>query len=176
MITSTFIPKLTSEQKFMLSVIVVNAGNYLYNLLLGRILGPEMFADAALLITFLLVLSFVAMTFQLATAKFSVLFENTTFKSFISLAYKYAGITGIVIGTAMIVFAKQLQELFNTNSSLMFTLFGLGVPIYFIMSVNRGFFQGTKRFEKLAWTYQGEMFSRLIITLLLIFTISQVSF
>ncbi|SEL66490.1 Membrane protein involved in the export of O-antigen and teichoic acid [Aquimarina amphilecti] len=175
MITSTFIPKLTSEQKFMLSVIVVNAGNYLYNLLLGRILGPEMFADAALLITFLLVLSFVAMTFQLATAKFSVLFENTTFKSFISLVYKYAGITGIIIGAVMIVFAKQLQELFNTNSSLMFTLFGLGVPIYFIMSVNRGFFQGTKRFEKLAWTYQGEMFSRLIITLLLIFTISQVN-
>ncbi|MBQ4802781.1 oligosaccharide flippase family protein [Aquimarina sp. MMG015] len=175
MTISTLIPKLTAEQKFMLSVIVVNAGNYLYNLLLGRILGPELFADAALLITFLLVLSFVAMTFQLATAKFSVLFENDSFRSFISLVYKYAGVTGIIIGAGMIVFSKQLQELFNTSSSLMFTIFGLGVPIYFIMSVNRGFFQGTKRFEKLAWTYQGEMFSRLIITLVLIFTISQIS-
>ncbi|WP_027395031.1 oligosaccharide flippase family protein [Aquimarina latercula] len=175
MTISTLIPKLTAEQKFMLSVIVVNAGNYLYNLLLGRILGPELFADAALLITFLLVLSFVAMTFQLATAKFSVLFENDSFRSFISLVYKYAGVTGIIIGAGMIIFSKQLQELFNTSSSLMFTIFGLGVPIYFIMSVNRGFFQGTKRFEKLAWTYQGEMFSRLIITLVLIFTISQIS-
>ncbi|WP_299605883.1 sugar isomerase [uncultured Aquimarina sp.] len=175
MTISTLVPKLTSEQKFMLSVIVVNAGNYLYNLLLGRILGPEMFADAALLITFLLVLSFVAMTFQLATAKFSVLFENATFKSFISCIYKYAGITGIVIGAAMVVFSGELQQLFNTKSSLMFTIFGLGVPVYFIMSVNRGFYQGTKRFEKLAWTYQGEMFSRLAITLLLIFTITTVS-
>ncbi|WP_378178670.1 sugar isomerase [Aquimarina sp. SS2-1] len=175
MTISTYIPKLSAEQKFMVSVIIVNAGNYLYNLLLGRILGPEMFADAALLITFLLVLSFVAMTFQLATAKFSVLFENDTLKSFINVAYKYASITGLVIGAAMIIFSQELQNIFNTKSSLMFTIFGLGIPIYFVMSVNRGFFQGTKKFEKLALTYQGEMFSRLLITLFLIFFLTQVN-
>ncbi|MHA7056310.1 MATE family efflux transporter [Aquimarina sp. M1] len=175
MTTTISIPKLTSEQKFMMSVIIVNAGNYLYNLLLGRILGPEMFADAALLITFLLVLSFVAMTFQLATAKFSVLFENATFKSFISKSYRYAGATGLFIGASMVIFSKELQALFNTDSSTMFTIFGLGIPVYFVMSVNRGFFQGKKKFDKLALTYQGEMFSRLVITLLLIFTMSQVN-
>ena len=68
--------KISQEQLFMLSVLVVNGGNYLYNLILGRVLGPAEFADAAVLITFLLVLSFVAMTFQLVTAKFSVVFEN----------------------------------------------------------------------------------------------------
>ena len=65
------ISKLKPEQIFMLSVLLVNGGNYLYNLLLGRILGPEAFSDAAIMITFLLALSFVAMTFQLVTAKFS---------------------------------------------------------------------------------------------------------
>lgn len=29
------------EQLFMLSVLLVNGGNYLYNLVLGRVLGPE---------------------------------------------------------------------------------------------------------------------------------------
>ena len=38
--------KLTQEQWFMLSVLAVNAGNYLYNLILGRVLGPAQFADA----------------------------------------------------------------------------------------------------------------------------------
>ena len=52
--------RISQEQLFMLSVLIVNGGNYLYNLILGRILGPEQFADAAVLITFLLVLSFVA--------------------------------------------------------------------------------------------------------------------
>ncbi len=161
--------KITPEQVFMLSVLAVNGGNYLYNLILGRVLGPAQFADAAVLITFLLVLSFVAMTFQLVTAKFSVVFENDTFKNFVSKIYKNATIVGLGLGALIIVFANQLQVLFNTSSSSMFTIFGIGVPLYFLMSVNRGVFQGKKEFKSLSITYQAEMLSRLIITLALIF-------
>lgn len=161
--------KISPEQLFMLSVLAVNGGNYLYNLILGRVLGPAQFADAAVLITFLLVLSFVAMTFQLVTAKFSVVFENDTFKNFISKIYKNATIVGLGLGALIIVFANQLQALFNTSSSSMFTIFGIGVPLYFLMSVNRGVYQGKKEFKSLSITYQAEMLSRLIITLALIF-------
>lgn len=161
--------KISPEQLFMLSVLAVNGGNYLYNLILGRVLGPAQFADAAVLITFLLVLSFVAMTFQLVTAKFSVVFENDTFKNFISKIYKNATIVGLGLGALIIVFANQLQAVFNTSSSSMFTIFGIGVPLYFLMSVNRGVFQGKKEFKSLSITYQAEMLSRLIITLALIF-------
>ncbi|MBT8259325.1 MAG: oligosaccharide flippase family protein [Bacteroidia bacterium] len=161
--------KLSPEQLFMLSVLVVNGGNYFYNLILGRLLGPELFADAAVLITFLLVLSFVAMTFQLVTAKFSVVFDNEIFRSFISKVYKNASLVGFGLGASIVVFASQLQQIFNTTSSSMFTIFGIGVPLYFIMSVNRGVFQGNKEFKSLSMTYQAEMLSRLIITLGLIF-------
>lgn len=161
--------KITEEQLFMLSVLTVNGGNYLYNLILGRVLGPEQFADAAVLITFLLVLSFVAMTFQLVTAKFSVVFEDNLFTSFISKVYKNAFLVGIGLGTSVVIFSKQLQELFNTSSSSMFVIFGIGVPFYFLMSVNRGVFQGKKAFKSLSITYQAEMLSRLLITLGLIF-------
>jgi O-antigen/teichoic acid export membrane protein len=161
--------KISPEQLFMLSVLAVNGGNYLYNLILGRVLGPAQFADAAVLITFLLVLSFVAMTFQLVTAKFSVVFENDTFKNFISKIYKNATIVGLGLGALIIVIANQLQALFNTSSSSMFTIFGIGVPLYFLMSVNRGVFQGKKEFKSLSITYQAEMLSRLVITLALIF-------
>ena len=169
------IQKLSAEQKFMLSVIIVNAGNYIYNLALGRILGPELFADAALLITLLLVLSFVAMTFQLATAKFSVLYEHKVFINFINLMYRWGALTGIILGFLIIIFAKDLQELFHTQTHWMFTLFGIGVPIYFIMSINRGVYQGKKSFVQLALTYQSEMISRLLITLLLILTLSSIN-
>ena len=161
--------KISPEQLFMLSVLAVNGGNYLYNLILGRLLGPEQFADAAVLITFLLVLSFVAMTFQLVTAKFSVIFENNVFNAFISKVYKNALLVGISLGVLIIGFSNQLQAIFNTSSSGMFVIFGIGVPLYFIMSVNRGIFQGKKAFKSLSITYQGEMLSRLILTLGLIF-------
>lgn len=161
--------KISPEQLFMLSVLAVNGGNYLYNLILGRVLGPAQFADAAVLITFLLVLSFVAMTFQLVTAKFSVIFENETFANFVTKIYKHTTIVGLGFGALIIIFAKQLQIVFNTSSSSMFTIFGIGVPLYFLMSVNRGVFQGKKEFKFLSITYQAEMLSRLVITLGLIF-------
>ena len=156
--------KISSEQLFMISVLLVNGGNYLYNLLLGRFLGPERFADAAIMITFLLVLSFIAMTFQLVTAKFSVIFEGLIFKSFISKVYKNAFITSIFLGVVIIIYSEELQEFFRTTSSNMFVVFGIGVPLYFLMSVNRGVFQGKKELTALSITYQLEMISRLLIT------------
>ncbi|GLB48059.1 oligosaccharide flippase family protein [Neptunitalea lumnitzerae] len=167
---SKILPKrISGEQLFMLSVLVVNGGNYLYNLLMGRILGPEKFADAAILITFLLVLSFIAMTFQLVTAKFSVLFENGTLKRFIGRTYVHGALFGVFMGAAIFIFAPQLQQVFNTSTAIMFKVFGIGVPLYFLMSVNRGVFQGKKEFKSLSITYQGEMLSRLVITFTLLF-------
>lgn len=156
----------------MLSVLLVNGGNYLYNLLLGRILGPKEFADAAILITLLLVLSFVAMTFQLVAARFSGTIKESVFNFFLVYVLKRALYVGVFLGLLVIVFAKELQHFFNTSSSSMFIVFGAGVPIYFLMSVNRGFYQGNKEFSKLSVTYQLEMLTRLLVTLLLIYTLN----
>lgn len=163
-ISLPFKNKISPEQIFMLSVLIVNGGNYLYNLILGRFLGPEKFADAAIMVTFLLVLSFVAMTFQLVTAKFSVIFEDTIFKTFISRVYKNASIVGVILGIVVVLFSSQLQVFFKTTTSNMFVIFGVGIPFYFLMSVNRGVFQGNKQLTSLSITYQLEMISRLLIT------------
>ncbi len=159
---------LTQENLFMLSALVVNGGNYLYNLLLGRILGPAQFSDAAILITLLLILSFVAMTFQLVVAKFSVTISNEFYNAFVAKVYKHSTVVGVVCGALVVFFAKQLQVLFHTTTPNMFTIFGIGIPLYFFMSVNRGLYQGKKEFKFLSITYQVEMLSRLGITLLLV--------
>ncbi|MGY6650026.1 oligosaccharide flippase family protein [Wenyingzhuangia sp. IMCC45574] len=159
----------TQENLFMLSALVVNGGNYLYNLLLGRILGPAHFSDAAILITMLLILSFVAMTFQLVVAKFSVTIPNEFYNPFVAKIYKYSTIAGVAFGALVVLFAGQLQDIFHTTTSNMFTIFGLGIPLYFFMSVNRGLYQGKKEFKLLSITYQLEMLSRLAITLVLVF-------
>lgn len=121
--------KISPERLFMVSVLLVNGGNYVYNLLLGRILGPAAFSEAALLITLLLVLSFLGMTFQLATAKFSVLFSNTDWEAFQQLMYRYALAFGVVIGVLLFVFAENLQQIFHTESNVLFKTFAIGVPL-----------------------------------------------
>ncbi len=153
------------------SVLLVNGGNYLYNLLLGRLLGPEAFAEAALLVTMLLVLSFMGMTFQLASAKFAVLFTDGQWECFQTKIYKQAMVFGLVTGLLILLFSRQLQELFNTQSRWMFVLFAIGIPLYFFMSVNRGIFQGRQQFTKLSVTYQTEMWARLLITLALLYVV-----
>ena len=161
--------KLTNEHLFMISVLIVNAGNYAYNLILGRLLGPEAFADAAILITMLLVLSFIAMTFQLVIAKFTAQLTNEEVDSLVSRSIKISLSVGVIIGVSMIIGANYLQSHFNTSTSVMFVLFGIGVPIYFLLSVNRGVFQGRRQFLPLSITYQGEMIARFVVTLTLIY-------
>lgn len=159
---------LSQNQIFMISMVLVNGGNYLYNLLVGRLLGPEKFADAAILISMLMLLSFASMTFQLTTAKFRAELDEVAFKSFIDSFMVLSTLCGLIAGLSLIVFSAQLQEFLNTSSQNMFRIFGFGVPFYFLMSVKRGYHQGNKEFKALSWSYQTEMISKLLITLILL--------
>lgn len=158
----------------MLTILFVNGGNYVYNLLLGRILGPSQFADAAILITLLLVLSFVGMTFQVTTAKYAVLFERTKLQLFLKFIFKYAVLFGLIFGLLVVIFSHQLQEIFKTKTSIMFIVFGFGLPLYFIMSINRGLYQGKNDLKNLSKTYYFEMLCRLILTISFLFLFPQI--
>ena len=163
--------QISPEQLFMGSVMLVNAGNYLYNLILGRFLGPEVFAEAALLVTMLLIVSFVGMTFQIATTKFTVLLSGYQRRAFLSKMMRLALILGTAGSALILILSEYMQDLFHTTSSAMFFIFGIGIPVYFAMCINRGFLQGRHKFGPLSLTYQTEMWSRLLITLLLLFVL-----
>ncbi len=165
-VSNVIIKKISPQQWFMLSSLVVNGGNYLYNLLLGRILGPEAFADAALMITLLLVLSFIGMTFQLVMAKFAAQFNTSQLEALSSRMNTYALLIGALLAIIVVFGASYLQEVFNTESDTMFQIFAIGIPVYFLMSVNRGGLQGSHEFGKLSFSYQSEMWVRLLITFL----------
>ena len=162
---------LTKEHFFMLSILLVNGGNYVYNLLLGRILGPSQFADAAILITLLLVLSFIGMTFQIVTAKYAVLYENNLLQLFLRFIFKNALYIGLLFAIAVVAFSSSLQHLFHTETYTMFVVFGLGLPLYFTMSINRGLYQGKNELINLSKTYYFEMLCRLILTFSILYCI-----
>ena len=78
---------------------------------------------------------------------------------------------GILFGAVIFFFHKELQLIFHTQTSSMFWIFALGLPLYFLMSVNRGLYQGKDVLNKLSLTYQSEMISRLIITIAVVLLI-----
>jgi O-antigen/teichoic acid export membrane protein len=57
----------------MLSMTVVNAGNYVYNLIMGRWLGPSLFADLSLIVTLLLIVTFLTAPIQMTAARYSAI-------------------------------------------------------------------------------------------------------
>ena len=152
----------------MISAMIVNLGNYLYNLIVGRMLGPSQFADASLLVTMLLVLSFLAMTFQLTAAKFSAEMDGEESQLLVSLMSRYGLVVGAVISLCMVLFSNQLQLFFQSQSAWMYIIFALCVPLYFLMSVGRGHVQGIRNFRLLSISYQVEMLIRLCGTVALL--------
>ena len=164
--------KITAEQWFLLSAMIVNAGNYAYNLIVGRLLGPERYAEASLLITLLLVLSFIAMTLQLSVAKFQAGIGEEYGDSLSKFFMKRSIIVGVVIMIGFIFCSSWLSDFFQTNSVVIFPIFALCIPLYFIMSVRRGEDQGKQNFIRLSFSYQSEMWGRLLLTISLLYTLT----
>lgn len=156
---------INSEQWFMVNLMIVNAGNYAYNLILGRILPPEKFAEASLLVTLLLMLSFMAMSFQITATKFAAEYESIHAESIIENLKKHALRLGLILSLFMCIAATKFNSFFQSESVCMYLIFALSIPLYFLMSVSRGQQQGFRNYFKLSLSYQIEMMVRLILSI-----------
>ena len=157
---------LTGSAILFVSTTVVNLGNYVFNLAMGRWLGPATFADLSLIVTLMLVVTLVTGTFQTVVAKFSAAFAVD--EDLVGLAglrrwsSHIAWGLGTVLAIGFVVGASWLQAFFHTASHWPFIIFGIGVPIYFAQGVDRGILQGRLLFGTLTWSYQAEMWARLV--------------
>ena len=153
---------------FTLSAVLVNAGNYAYNVWLGRALSPELFAEAVLLVTLLLALSFLATGIQLTVAKFCAELDGLSQEEGLAFLSKLALILGVGIGGLIIAFASPLASLFAMSDASVFYPLGAAIPFYLWLSVSRGKAQGSRDYLGLALTYQLEMLARFALTIMAI--------
>lgn len=160
---------LSDSSIFIISALVVNAGNYFYNVLLGRTVSPEVFAETGLLVTLLLILSFLGMAFQLVTAKYIVEIDSEDKADFQRNLSSVSIVFGGILGLLTFNYAGPLAHFFNLSSSISIKALSLGIPFYFYLSAIRGFAQGEKKFVSLSLSYQSEMLTRFILTFLLIY-------
>ena len=133
----------------MISTMIVNGGNYLYNLWLGRKLGPAAFSEVGLLLKFLLILSFAGMTFQLVASKFIIDLKTNSVQPFINLIKKRGIQFGVAVTALVCVFSGQISDFFHLQNQWSVVIFSAAVPIYFLLSAERGLMQGEQSFTKL---------------------------
>ena len=156
---------LSSSGVLFISMTLVNGGNYLYNLLLGRWLGPAQFADLSLIVTLMLMVTFLTVTLQLTAAKFTATESAELIPSIHATLSRWAWSLG---GVGLVLFgfgAPLWQQLFQTQTMWPFVLLAVGLPIYFVQGVDRGIRQGKMDFGRLAASYQIEMWVRLLVGL-----------
>lgn len=163
---------LTASALLLVSMTIVNAGNYLFNLILGRWLGPAAFADVNLIVTLLLMSILITATLQTVSAKFAATYTAAADLERVSglrrWLGRWAGGVGAVISVIFVLGAPLWQDFFHTHSAWPFVLLGLGLPFYLAQGVDRGILQGQKRFGLLAVSYQAEMWVRLAAALALV--------
>lgn len=152
----------------LVATLVVNLSNYGLNLTLGRWLGPAGFSEANIIATIVMVLSFAAMGLQLAIAKLSA--EGSY--GIIAMLRKKVLLLSLFLSVLLMVMTPLISNflLFRNPYSLMI-LFS-GISSYLLMSLSRGYYQGTSDFSKLAWTYLLEMITRVLFTLVLLYYFS----
>ena len=156
----------------MASATLVNAGNYLFNLILGRWLGPAAFADLSLIVTLFLVIGFVASGVQTPSARFAAIYTaESNLQGMADLRrglVRGAAALGVGLAAMFALGAPTWQRFFNTASPVPFIIFGIFVPFYILQAVDRGLLQGRIRFGRLAASYQSEMWSRLALSLVFV--------
>ena len=165
---------LSGSGLFFVSATVVNAGNYLFNLILGRWIGPAAFADLSLIVTLFLAVSFLAAGFQQTAARFSAAYAasgdaDASIRSRLAGLRRWLARWAWALGGGLLALlalgAPLWKHFFHTQSAWPFVILGIGVPFYLAQGVDRGILQGQTRFGTLALSYQAEMWMRLIVAL-----------
>ena len=157
---------LTGTAALFASMTIVNAGNYLFNLILGRWLGPAAFAELSLIVTLMLMVTLATTTLQTLAAKYAAIYTAENDGARLAGLRAWMGRCSWASGVGLLLVlglgASVLQRFFHTESVWPFVLLGIGMPLFFAKGVDRGVLLGQTRFGALVLSYQVEMWVRLI--------------
>ncbi len=150
----------------LVSITGVNALNYGLNLVLGRFLGPEGFAQANILATIVLILSFMGVAVQMTSAQHIA--QKTDdhaaqegFKAWYNRSVLWLSLAVTAIG---VLLSFVLPGYLHMEQLPLLMIF-IGIPFYFHLCAQRGYFQGAQRFLPFSMTFITETVGRLVVTL-----------
>jgi O-antigen/teichoic acid export membrane protein len=157
---------------FLVGGVVANLLNYVYRIVMGRMLGPEIFGELIALISLTLILAVPSAPVQTAAARFSAVLEakdsSRKIKNLFSYLTRVFGLISLVLIILAVVFAGIIQKFLRLSSkNSVYFLAGIVVAML-IAGVSKGILQGLKRFAKLSYTVIFESAGRVGLAIILV--------
>ncbi len=144
---------------------IMNAGNYLYHLLMGRFLGPSEYGALASLIAILYLIGIPSGTLNLVVAKMTAQFKGKNEYGKVSRLFSVLNkwIMAISIFIVLIFFLSNsiIASFLKINEVNSITALGVIFALFFLIALNRSIIQGLQKFEFLSVSNIIEMICKL---------------
>lgn len=150
---------------FFISGIVANILYYFYRVVMGKMLGPELFGELVAIISLVLILTVPSASVQLAAARFSTIFEAkgpsysvkdlspngvNKIRDFFRYLTQVISLISLGLIICAFIFARVLQNFLKLSSpNYIYFLIGI-VAVMLISGASKGILQGLERFSQLA--------------------------
>jgi O-antigen/teichoic acid export membrane protein len=143
--------------------------NFGFNVSMARLLGPALFAQATAIVTLLMLLSAVALSFQLVCAKFVARNSSLASKAAVYRGLrKRAWITGVAVALVLALSQAPISKYLRLPDPWLLGVLALGMAFYIPLGVKRGKMQGLCAFAPLSLNYILEAGSKLVIAVVLV--------
>ena len=138
----------------MVGGLVANIGNYFFNLLAGRFLGPADYGVMAAVIALLYIVSVPSVTLGYVVAKFSSRFKAQN--ELDQLSFFFVGLSKVILGLGFLIllifvlFSNPLSRFLKIESSVPVIFLGALLGVSLLGSLNTATLQGLLNFNFLA--------------------------
>lgn len=137
-----------------------NAFSYVFHFVLSRKLGPSAYGTLVTLMSIAVMVTVVGNSLGTVamqeTAKLWATHLETAIASFVRRAFRFALLTAVVVGLALVIASVALSAYLHVQQPLLWMLLGTYVAVLILAAFARGAAQGAHRFAIFAASFVGE--------------------
>lgn len=148
----------------------VNFLNYLYHLVIGRMLGPSSYGELAALISLIGLLGIIPASLSLAITKFVSSAKNEAqVNNLISWLKAKILQASLLFFTAVLVLSPALSSFLNIHKTFYFVLIAVSFLFTLQSGLNRSILQGLLKFKEMVVSVLAENSAKLSLSVLLVY-------
>ncbi|MGB9911219.1 MAG: oligosaccharide flippase family protein [Microgenomates group bacterium] len=165
-------PLISGSAVLFLGTMVTNFGNYLYHLLMGRMLGPKDYGSLTALISLTYFFSIIAGTFLTTTVKFVTKYKvKKDFGKILGLflnLFKIFGFIGIFLMILIIILKEKISYFLNLEDSFPLIILSFWLMISLVSFINDGILRAFLKFGFLSFNSVLTTILKLILVVFLV--------